>query len=84
MINALVIANLEAIFSQALPPQIALAAISAVQDVNGDGFPDVVALIALRTTQGNGNSGIQLFQVTFDGLSTSGGLIGGPVMLGTF
>jgi hypothetical protein len=79
LINALVIANFKAVFAQPLPPGIALAMITAIQDVNGDGFADITAVIGLNTKV-NGRNRTQIFTVTFDGLS--GDAIDGPKMLG--
>lgn len=80
-LNQLVIANLQAVFAQPLPPQIALAVITRIADVNGDGFADVTAFIGIRVII-RGRRAIQLFSLTFDGVSPSGGLIGTPVMVG--
>ena len=82
-INDLVIANLQAVFSQPLPQGIAVALISQIADANDDGFEDVTVLIGLRSGRGRRGGSIQIFSVTFDGVSTSGALIGQPTLLGT-
>lgn len=83
-LNQQVIANLQAVFAQPLPPQIALAVIVQIADVNGDGFNDVIALVGLRIRLPGGRTGIQLFRLVFDGLSTTGALIGVPQIVGVF
>lgn len=80
--NLEVLANLRQVFAQALPPQIALAFILSEADVNGDGFADATAVVGLRVTDEFGRERVQVFLLTFDGLSTTGGLIGGVVSLG--
>jgi hypothetical protein len=83
VINQLVLANLQAIFAQPLPPQIAVAQIIQVADANGDGFNDATAIVGLRVPLRRGRMGIMFFQLTFDGVSPSGGLVGAPVVLWT-
>jgi hypothetical protein len=75
-INSLVIANLQAVFAQPIPAgsPIVEAFITSFADVNGDGFPDVTAVVYLRS----GRSHLTRVDLVFDGLSTSAGLLSGP------
>jgi hypothetical protein len=74
IINQLVIANLQAIFAQPIPPGsgIVSARITGLSDANGDGFDDVNAAITLRISP----TRVRVFTLTFDGLSPSAAIIG--------
>ena len=83
LMNQPVLTNLQRVFAQPLPPQIALAQIVQVTDTNGDHAADVTALIGMPVRV-RGRMAIQLFSLTFDGLSPGGALVGQPQVLGTF
>jgi hypothetical protein len=84
-LNQTLISTFEQIFAAALPPQIALAAITSLADVNGDGFADITVVIGLRVPPGKGHPlGIELIQVVFDGTSATGATIGAPTVIGIF
>lgn len=78
-LNRAVLANLRTLLGAwPKPHPVAWTREAGTPDANGDGFADMSMLIGLRIAR----SRIQVWAVTFDGLSPAGAIIGSPQTVG--
>lgn len=78
--NRQVIANLREVFSRPPVYPVLYLSVADLSDVNGDGFADFTGLIGIQVSK----TKRQLWKVVWDGVSTTGGTIGVPVVVMTF